>query len=69
MLKLTPDQIKSLRVQFTQAGASSLDYEIIADLDGATADQHENITRAISRLLVDACNENNWVIHFTQITH
>lgn len=69
LLDLVPaDQIMSLRVQFTEASASSLDYEVIADLDGSTADQHENITRAISRLLVDACNENGWIIPFTQVT-
>ncbi len=61
------DLIK-LKVEFKEAGASSLDLEIIADFSGRVASSHERLSRAIQRIAVDASNENGWVIPFTQIT-
>lgn len=62
------DSLLSLRVEFASAGASSLDYEIIADFDGIHAPRYEALTRAMQRLAVECCNENGWEIPFTQIT-
>jgi len=65
---VAPDELRKVHVEFREAGASSLDYEILADFTGSAADRYEPIQRAISRLLVEACNENSWVIPFTQLT-
>lgn len=58
----------SLKVEFASAGASSLDYEIIADFDGALAPKIQVLERALQRFAVDCCNANGWEIPFTQIT-
>lgn len=62
------DNLVNLAVEFRQAGASSLDYEVLADFNGEVAQRHERLRRTIQRVLVDACNENDWVIPFTQVT-
>jgi len=62
------DNLLNLNVEFREAGASSLDYEILADFSGDAASRYKKLQRAISRICVDVCNENNWVIPFTQIT-
>jgi hypothetical protein len=58
----------NLRVEFAQAGASSLDYEILADFSGKVASRYNFLSRLISRVCVDVCNEHGYVIPFTQIT-
>lgn len=60
--------LSSLKVEFASAGASSLDLAIIADFDGSLAAKYQVLERAIQRFAVDCCNENGWVIPFTQIT-
>ncbi|MFT5123544.1 MAG: hypothetical protein ACI9TH_001486 [Kiritimatiellia bacterium] len=62
------EDLLNLSVEFKAAGASSLDYVIHADLKGTVASKYDVLERAIARLLVDACNEHNWVIPFTQLT-
>ncbi|MEX2578299.1 MAG: hypothetical protein WD342_04510 [Verrucomicrobiales bacterium] len=62
------EKLLSLKVELKEAGSSSLDYAIIADLDGALAPKYEVVHRAIHRILVDCCNENGYVIPFTQVT-
>ena len=61
-------QIQRIKVEFREAGASSLDYAIIADMKGEVADKYEVIKRSLQKAAVDAANENGWVIPFTQIT-
>ena len=39
-----------------------------ASLRGAAARDYDRLQRAISRVLVDTCNEQGWVIPFTQVT-
>lgn len=58
----------SLKVEFASAGASSLNYVVIADLDGSLAHRYEFLTRALQRFAVDCCHANHWEIPFTQIT-
>ncbi|MEX1023980.1 MAG: hypothetical protein WD226_02785 [Planctomycetota bacterium] len=65
---LGEDAIESLAVEFHQAGASSLDYQVLADLKGSAAPKFEAIGRLIQALCVDVCNERGWGIPFTQIT-
>jgi hypothetical protein len=60
--------IQHVRVELSAAGTSSLDYEIEVDVDGEAAPRRDVIRRAISQLLVKACNENHWEIPFTQLT-
>lgn len=62
------ETLLSLKVEFASAGASSLDYQIIADFDGEHAPRYEMLSRALQRLAVDCCNKNGWEIPFTQIT-
>jgi len=62
------DDLHSLKVEFKEAGPSSLDLEIIADFDGCVAAKYEVLSRALQRSAVRACNEHGWVIPFTQLT-
>ncbi len=62
------DDLLSLKVEFAQAGASSLDLAIIADFDGKSAPMYGRLGRAIQRWCVDACSINGWEIPFPQLT-
>ncbi len=69
LLKLVDrSDLRSVNVDFLRAGASSLDYEVEADVSGRAAHLHEDIERALARLLVEACNANGWTIPFPQLT-
>ncbi|MCF6248471.1 MAG: hypothetical protein L3J69_14085 [Desulfobacula sp.] len=58
----------SLRVEFQQAAASSLDLVVIADFKGDMAPLYQRLKRAIQRWCVDACTLNDWEIPFPQLT-
>ncbi len=58
----------SLTVDFLQAGASSLDVVIFANMRGDQAPSMGKIERSISRWCVECCNLNNWEIPFPQMT-
>lgn len=58
----------NLRVEFSQAGGSSLDLVIIADFKGKLAPLYNRLSRAVQRWCVDACTKNNWEIPFPQLT-
>lgn len=60
--------LRRLAVEFAQAGASSLDLAVLADFGGEAARYYDELERRIQKLCVDACNENGWVIPFTQVT-
>ncbi|HKJ91109.1 MAG TPA: hypothetical protein VJ960_08265, partial [Oceanipulchritudo sp.] len=60
--------IRGIRVLFASAGASSLDYAVQVDLDGASAELYRDIEYGIQRILVDACNVQNLTIPFQQLT-
>ncbi len=62
------DAVRSIQVEFSTAGASSLDYDIIADFDGVLASKHRALHRRIQTICLDTCNVHGWVIPFTQIT-
>jgi len=55
-------------VEFSEAGASSLDLVVIVDFDGAMAPLYNRMIRAIQRWCVDAATLNNWEIPFPQLT-
>jgi len=62
------DQLKKLNVEFANAGASSLDFVILADFSSAVAPQYNILKRKVQRLAVEACNEYGWEIPFNQLT-
>ncbi|BCX46505.1 conserved hypothetical protein [Haloferula helveola] len=62
------DVLHNLNVEFSAAGASSLDYTVLADFTGEAAPRYKAIQRRLQKLCVDVCNEQGWTIPFTQIT-
>jgi len=62
------DSLKNVSVQFKSAGASSLDYEVLADFKGDAASKYSQLHRVIQRICVDVCIDQGWGIPFTQIT-
>lgn len=66
--KVDKEQLYSLKVFFTSASASSLDYRIVADFSGELAPRMNALRDHIQATCVEACNKNGWVIPFTQIT-
>jgi len=57
-----------LSVEFSEAGASSLDLAAIVTFDGAAAAGYFRIKRMMQRLAVEACNTRGWTIPFSQMT-
>ena len=62
------DHIEDILVELSQAGASSLDYRIYMVLRGDAAHAFYKAQRLIQQACVATCNEEQWVIPFTQIT-
>jgi hypothetical protein len=62
------EQLLNLRVEFAQAGNSSLDLAVIADFKGELGDLYNRLRGAIQRWCVDACSEYGWEIPFPQMT-
>lgn len=62
------DSLISCSVEFANAGASSLDYFVRVDLDGSQAMDLQAQKRALATYCVDICNEEGWVIPFSQLT-
>jgi small-conductance mechanosensitive channel len=63
-----PSAIRSLKIEFALANVSSLDYEVLLDLDGSLASKRLPLTRALQRIAVDACNRFGLTIPFQQVT-
>lgn len=62
------EAIRSIQTVFSSASPSSLDYTVLADFDGSVAHRYNALQRKIQGVCVDVCNENGWVIPFTQVT-
>jgi len=60
--------IERIRVEFKEAGASSLDMAILAEFNGDAGSQYWVLERAIQRICVDVCNHHDWVIPFQQVS-
>lgn len=58
----------TLSVEFAEAGASALEFDIVLHADGALAPDYEKLPRLLQRLAVESCNRHGWEIPFTQIT-
>ena len=61
-------QLVRVTVELLEAGASSLDYAVLCDLEGGAAPRYEELDRAVQATLVDLCTERGWGIPFTQVT-
>ncbi|YCM45510.1 hypothetical protein V2O64_05690 [Verrucomicrobiaceae bacterium 227] len=66
--KVDKEQLLSVKVFFTSAAASSLDYRIVADLTGDLAPRRNALRDLITATCVEVCNQHGWIIPFTQIT-
>lgn len=66
--KVDKEALLSVKVFFTSAAASSLDYRIVVDLAGELAPRHNALRDIITSTCVEACNQHGWIIPFTQIT-
>lgn len=66
--EVDPSDIRSLKVEFSYANASSLDFVIQLDLDGSLAPKYNPISRMLQRIGVNACNHFGWEIPFQQVT-
>ncbi len=63
-----PSSVRSVRVEFAEAGPSSLDFSIVADFDGSVAARHDQLGRALQRLALEASNEQDWEIPYPRFT-
>lgn len=59
--------VRSVKVEFKAAAASSLDYIILADFDGEAAQKYAALERMIQQACIQACNEQEWDIPFPQM--
>jgi len=62
------NDIKDIIVEFSEAGASSLDYRIYMVLNGSAAKAYYRAQRLVAQACVATCNREGWIIPFTQIT-
>jgi hypothetical protein len=62
------DNLTAVNADFSQAGASSLDIDLIAAFNGNAAKDYAALARALQRIAVDACNRYGWEIPFAQVT-
>jgi hypothetical protein len=60
--------LKDLQVEFKAAGVNSLDYLVYASMEGSSASSYFVIGRLIQHSCVAVCNEEGWIIPFTQVT-
>lgn len=62
------EDIEDILVEFNAAGTSSLDYRIYLVLNGRAANAFFSAQRLVQQACVDTCNQEGWIIPFTQIT-
>ena len=62
------DLIRRIRVEFKEAGASSLDMAILAEFNGKAGSKYWVLERAMQKICVDVCNLRGWVIPFQQVS-
>ncbi len=62
------EELEDVLVEFSEAADSSLDYLIIATLNGAAAQYYFKLGRIVRAACVAVCNEHDWVIPFNQLT-
>ena len=62
------DSIERIKVEFKEAGPSSLDVIALAEFNGNAGPRYWALERAIQRICVDTCNLHGWIIPFQQVT-
>ncbi|MEY3895467.1 MAG: hypothetical protein RLZZ214_986, partial [Verrucomicrobiota bacterium] len=62
------EAVRSIKVEFSEAAASSLNYRILADFDGSLGSRYQALQRRIQQICLETCNTHGWVMPFTQIT-
>jgi energy-coupling factor transporter transmembrane protein EcfT len=62
------NSIEKIRVEFKEAGPSSLDIAVLAEFNGNAGARYRALERAIQRICVDTCNLHHWIIPFQQVT-
>ncbi len=55
-------QVKSLKVECRGAGDSSLDFEILLDVDGQAASHYRGLQRALGRLAIETATTRSWTL-------
>lgn len=53
-------ELKSLKVEYRGMPGVALEFDVIADCDGAVADKFGTLTRAVQRGALGICNQRNW---------
>lgn len=61
------EAVKSVKVEFANASPSSVDFEIMADFDGAVAARFNVIHRQLQASCAKACHTQGWNIPFPQL--
>jgi hypothetical protein len=61
------EQVRSVKVEFKAAAASSLDYIVLADFSGDAAPRLAALERMIQQACIEVCNEQGWDIPFPQM--
>lgn len=64
---LSAEQLLNVEVELLACNASSIDYEVEADIRGDAAHLYEDVERALARLCLQACNKYGWEIPFPQL--
>lgn len=67
IVEVERENLRSVKVEFANAAANSLDFTILADFNGEVASRFGALERLIQRVCVDVCNEQGWEIPFTQV--
>ncbi len=62
------ESIERIRVEFKEAGASSLDMAVLAEFNGRAESRFWSLERAIQRICTDVCTRQQWIIPFQQVT-
>ncbi len=61
------DGVTNVDVDLITLGDSAIVFEVEACIAGHHAPRYEDVEREIPRLIVDACNKNDWAIPFPQM--
>jgi uncharacterized membrane protein len=59
---------RDIKVIFARAGASSLDFSVVLDVNGDAAPMMRELRAAMQAALVDLCGSEGWGIPFPQLT-
>ncbi len=64
---LGEDSVLNVDVDLLRTDDSAITFEIETDISGEKASRYEDVERAVAHLMVEAANQNQWVIPFPQL--